>query len=75
MVKSTLGPLDPAVLAEEVRDLAHDAHRYLKADPPEKPNAVELSRRLATLQHQIRGYPFEDLACWLENVQQLIVEQ
>jgi hypothetical protein len=66
------GPLDPAVLAEEIRDLAHDAHRVLKDRSPEVPEIDDLSRRIAHLQDQIQGYPFDELACWLDNVRQIV---
>lgn len=72
MIDRTIGPLDPANLAEEVRDLANDAHRVLNAPVCEIPAIDDLSRRIAHLQDQIRGYRFNDLACWLDNVRQKI---
>jgi hypothetical protein len=72
MPEKSLGLLDPAALADEVRDLAHDAHRVLNTSPTEFREIDELSRRISCLQHQIRGYPFDELSCWLDNVRQLV---
>jgi len=72
MLDQTNGALDPAALAEEVRDLANDAHRVLNSPTPETHDIDDLSRRVADLQGQIRGYPFDELACWLDNVRQII---
>jgi len=72
MIDPTPGPLDPPVLAEEDRDLATHAHRALNDPAPEIPEIDELSRRIAHLQYQIRGYPFEQLASWLDNVRQIV---
>jgi hypothetical protein len=66
------GQLDPAALAEEVRELANDAHRVLNAPAPEGPEIDALAHRVASLQDQIRDYPFAELACWLDNVRQII---
>ena len=66
------GPLDPAALAEDVRELAHDAHRVLNSPSPVIPEIDALAERVASLQDQIRGYPFDELACWLDNVRQII---
>ena len=65
-------PLDPAALAENVRELANDAHRVLNAPIPVTPEIDALAERVAYLQDQIRGYPFDELACWLDNVRQII---
>jgi hypothetical protein len=62
------GALDPAGLAQEVRSLANNAYRVLKRPGAEAVEVRALSRRIAHLQDQIRGYPFVDLACWLANV-------
>jgi hypothetical protein len=72
MIGNPAGPLDPATLAEEVRDLANAAHRVIHTPAPEVVEIDDLSRRIAHLQHQIRDYPFDELACWLENVRQII---
>ena len=72
MLDHTPGPLDPAALAEDVRELANDAHRVLNAPSPVTPEIDALAQRVAHLQHQIRGYPFDELACWLDNVRQII---
>src|SRR3954470_1184740 len=64
--------LDPAFLAEEVRDLANTAHRVLNTPATESVEIDDLSRRIAHLQHQIRGYPFDELANWLDNVRLLV---
>ena len=72
MSDPTPGPLDPAALAEEVRDLANDAHRVLNAPTAVVPEIDALSRRIASLQDQIRGYSFDELECWLDNVRQII---
>jgi hypothetical protein len=72
MFETPLGLLDPAVLAEEVRGLANDAHRVLSSPTNEIPEIHDLSRRVTHLQDQIRGYPFEELATWLDNVRQII---
>jgi hypothetical protein len=72
MSDQTLGPLDPAALAEEVRELANDAHRVLNTLATEIPEIDALTERIAHLQAQIRGYPFDELACWLDNVRQII---
>ena len=74
MIDPTPRPFDPAVLAEEVRDLAQKAHRVLNASAIEALEIDDLSRRIAFLQEQIRGYPFDALACWLDNVRQRIEE-
>jgi hypothetical protein len=75
MIDPTPRPLDPAVLAKEVRDLAHEAHRVLNAPAIEVLEIDDLSRRIASLQEQIRGYSFNSLACWLDNVRQRIEEK
>jgi hypothetical protein len=72
MLDRTSGLLDPAALADEVRDLAIDTHRVLKARTPEGREIAELSRRIASLQGQIRGYSFDELACWLDSVRQIV---
>jgi hypothetical protein len=72
MPEHTPGPLDPALLAEEVRELAHDAHRVLNSPLPKTPEIDTLAERVGRLQDQIRGYPFNELACWLDNVRQII---
>jgi hypothetical protein len=72
MEEKPLGQLDPAVLAEEVRGLAHDARRVLSSPADEFPEIDDLSRRVTHLQDQIRGYPFGELATWLDNVRQII---
>jgi hypothetical protein len=72
MSQNTPGLLDPAVLAEEVRELASDAHRVLKAPLPHPPEIDDLAERVGRLQDQIRGYPFNELAGWLDNVRQII---
>jgi hypothetical protein len=72
MLEKPLGPLDPAVLADEVRGLANDAHRVLSSPTNEIPEIDDLSRRVSHLQDQIRGYPFADLAIWLDSVRQII---
>jgi len=72
MPDHTPGPLDPAALAENVRELANDAHRVLNDPAPVTPEIDALAQRVAYLQDQIRGYPFDELACWLDNVRQII---
>ena len=72
MLQNTPGPLDPAALADEVRELAYDAHRVLNAPLPDSPEMDELAERVGRLQQQIRGYPFNELAGWLDNVRQII---
>jgi hypothetical protein len=72
MCAPTEGSLDPAALAAEVRDLASDAHRVLHAPASEPLEIDALSRRIDHLQDQIRGYSFNELACWLDNVRQII---
>jgi hypothetical protein len=72
MAEHTPGPLDPAALADEVRELATDAHRVLNEPTPENLEIDALTQRVLSLQDQIRGYPFDELACWLENVRQII---
>jgi hypothetical protein len=72
MTAEPIAPLDPAILADEVRDLANDAHRVLNAPTQEVPEIHDLSRRVAHLQDRIRGYPFDELASWLDNVRQII---
>jgi hypothetical protein len=72
MLEKPTGLLDPAVLAEEVRELANDAHRVLSAPTTEVLEIDDLSRRIAYLQDQIRGYPFDELASWLDNVRQIV---
>jgi hypothetical protein len=72
MAEHTPGPLDPAVLAEQVRELANDAHRVLNAPVPSNPEIDDLAERVGHIQDQIRGYPFNELACWLDSVRQII---
>jgi hypothetical protein len=72
MYDPTLSCLDPAALADEVRDLASDAHRVLNAPTTGNPEIEALTQRIAYLQDQIRGYPFDELASWLDNVRQII---
>jgi hypothetical protein len=72
MLDFTPGPLDPAALAEDVRELANHAHRVLNDPAPLVPEMDALAQRVANLQDQIRGYPFDELACWLDNVRQII---
>jgi hypothetical protein len=72
MLDRTTGLLDPAALAEEVRVLAIDAHRVLNAPTPEVCDVANLSRRIAYLQGQIRGYRFDQLAGWLDSAQQIV---
>jgi hypothetical protein len=67
-----IGPLDPVFLADEVRDLASEAHRVLSSPTTEVLEIDDLSRRIAHLQDQIRDYRFDELACWLDNVRQII---
>jgi len=71
MEDQSTGPLDPAVLAQDVRSVANDAYRVLKRPGAEAVEVRVLARRIAHLQDQIRGYPFVDLACWLANVRKL----
>jgi hypothetical protein len=73
MGDQSTGPLDPAVLAQEVRALGNDAYRVLKRPGAEAVEVRALARRIAHLQDQIRGYPFVALACWLASVRQLVV--
>jgi hypothetical protein len=72
MIAITTAPLDPAPLADEVRDLAATAHRVLNAPTYEPAEVEDLARRIAHLQDQIRGYPFDELASWLDNVRMII---
>jgi hypothetical protein len=72
MENPTPGLLDPAALAESVRELANDAHRVLNAPSPQTPQIDALAERVVYLQDQIRGYPFDELACWLDSVRQII---
>jgi hypothetical protein len=72
MLDRTSGLLDPAALADEVRNLATDTHRALKARTLEGRDIADLSRRIASLQGRIRGYPFDELACWLARVRQIV---
>jgi hypothetical protein len=72
MAQYTPDRLDPALLAEEVRELANDAHRVLNAPDPAAPEIDDLAERVGRLQDQIRGYSFNQLACWLDNVRQII---
>ncbi len=72
MSDQTPGSLDPAALADEVRELANDAHRVLNTPAPKLPEIDALAERVAYLQDQIRGYPFSELSCWLDNVRQII---
>jgi hypothetical protein len=72
MSEQSPGPLDPVALAAEVRDLANDAHRVLNAPCNEIQEVDDLSRRVTHLQDQIRGYPFDELSCWLDSVRQII---
>jgi hypothetical protein len=72
MAQHTPGRLDPALLAEEVRDLANDARRVLYAPVPAAPEIDDLAARVDRLQDQIRGYSFNQLACWLDSVRQII---
>jgi hypothetical protein len=72
MAQHTPGLLDPARLAEEVRELAVDAHRVLNAPVPPAPEIDDLAQRVSRLQVQIRGYRFKRLARWLDNVRQII---
>jgi hypothetical protein len=72
MQSNTPGRLDPATLADEVRELANDAHRVLNSPTPDIPAIEALADRVASLQDQIRGHPFDDLSCWLDSVRELI---
>ncbi len=72
MLDRTDGLMDPAVLADEVRDLAIDAHRVLNAPTTENRDIADLSRRIAHLQGQIRGSSFDELAGWLASVRQRV---
>jgi hypothetical protein len=72
MSEKTSGQLDPAALADEVRDLAQDAHRVLNSPTTEDVAIEDLSRRIDLLKDQIRGYPFNELSSWLDNVRQII---
>jgi hypothetical protein len=74
MIEQTIGRIDPAFLAGEVRDLAYDARRLLNSPSTEHFELRELSRRISDLQDQIRGQPFHELACWLENVRRRLDE-
>jgi hypothetical protein len=72
MAQYTPGLLDPARLAEEVRELAADAHRVLNEPVPPTPEIDDLAERVSRLQAQIRGYRFNRLARWLDNVRRII---
>ena len=72
MSENSNGPLDPAALADDVRELAHDAHRVLNSPTTEDVAIEDLSRRIDLLKDQIRGYPFNELSSWLDNVRQII---
>lgn len=72
MTKVPRQPIDPATLAESVREVAYEARRVL-ADPTRTAFETRaLARRTTLLGRQVPAGPQSDLARWLNNLSQAL---
>lgn len=59
--------LDPAEIAQGVRQIAHDLHQMLKRATSTSVELIELERRIDELRLHIHGTPLIAVDRWLKN--------
>jgi hypothetical protein len=63
----TAGTLDPAAIAQGVRQLAHDLYQMLRKTPPSPIELIELVRRIDELRVHTHGTQLTAIDRWLDS--------
>jgi len=66
--------LDPASIAERVRQIAHDLHQMLKRTISD-PEVIELERRIDELRVHTHGSPLIAIDRWLDHSRRALKER
>ena len=64
--------LDPAAIAQGVRQIAHDLHQILRKTTPSPGELIELERRIDELRVHTHGTGLIAIDCWLASSQSAI---
>lgn len=67
--------LDPAKIAEGVRQIAHDLHQTLRKTTPSTGELIELERRIDELRVHTHGTSMASIDRWLDNSRSAIRER
>ena len=67
--------LDPAAIANRVRQIAHDLHQILKKSTSSPGELIELERRIDELRVHTHGSPLTAIDRWLDHSRRALRER